>query len=58
MNAALLIAVMFKVTALDPSYVVVQADRTDDERAAFKVDPKVLTLTGWKYDGEVGMAAQ
>ena len=57
MNTALLVAVMFKVTALDPSYVVVQADRTDDERAAFKVEPKVLTLGGWMYDGEVGKSA-
>ena len=51
MNTALLVAVMFKVTALDPSYVVVQADRTDDERAAFKVAPKVLTLGGWLTNG-------
>ena len=58
MNPVLLFAVMWKVTALDPSHVVVQADRTDDERAAFKVAPSVLELTGWKYDGEVGMAAQ
>ena len=58
MNIALMLAVVWKVTALDPSYVVVQADRTDDERAAFKVAPEVLNLGGWKYDGEVGMAAQ
>ena len=58
MNTAVLFAVMWKVTALDPSFVVVQADRTDDERAAFKVAPEVLQMGGWKYDGEVGMAAQ
>ena len=58
MNIALTLAVMWKVTALDPSHVVVQADRTDDERAAFKVAPAVLQMGGWKYDGEVGMAAQ
>ena len=58
MNVCLLLAVMWKVTALDPSHLVVQADRTDDERAAFEVAPAVLTMSGWKFDGEVGMAAQ
>ena len=57
MNITLMLAVMWKVTALDPSHVVVQADCTDDERAAFKVEPKVLTLGGWMYDGEVGKSA-
>ena len=57
MNIALVLAVMWKVTALDPSHVVVQADCTDDERAAFHVEPKVLTLGGWMYDGEVGKSA-
>ena len=58
MNAFLLFAVLFKVTALDPSHVVVQADRTDDERAAFKFAPADLNLGGWKFDAKVGEVAK
>ena len=58
MTTLVLLAVMWKVTALDPSHVVVQADRTDDERAAFKFDSADLNLGGWKFDGKVSEVAK
>ena len=43
-------AAQWRVTALDPTHLVVQCDRTDDERAAFAMTDKERSQTGWKFD--------
>lgn len=59
MQIVMMLAVMWKVTALDPSHVVVQADRSDDERAAFKIEKSALKAKiPWQYDAAVGKAAK
>lgn len=58
MQTVAILAVMWKLTALDPSHIVVQADRTDEELAAFSVGEEALKAKiPWQYDAAVSKAA-
>ena len=48
---------VWRVTALDPSHLVLQADFTGEERAAFKLTAADISLTGWKFDNAFYAAA-
>ena len=56
MTAAAAFAAEWRVTALDPSHLAVQADFFDDEAAAFHLTEEQAALTGWKFDKEFGAA--